>query len=217
MQKKRLVILFAMGIFPFMVNGYINSIIFDNPYAYWGFELFSWIVVPVMVFTIAFRYAGLRAADIGLHSRVFGFESIPLLAVTCALFSPVCLWVYRESHAVFSTMFSGEPFFEYDAVMPEEGLLKTLIAIYFSLSAGIVEELYFRGMFYKVAHFFNRPIFLYVVASSLAFSLIHWEGGLSNLCATFVFGLFAAGAYLLIRNLWPLIIGHIYTDYVWFG
>ncbi|MCP4769644.1 MAG: CPBP family intramembrane metalloprotease [Gammaproteobacteria bacterium] len=51
----------------------------------------------------------------------------------------------------------------------------------------------------------------------LLFSLVHWEDGLANLASTYIFGVFMAIAYLGLRNLWPLVIGHIFIDLVWFG
>ena len=74
-------LLLAAGVFPFLVNGYVNSIIFRDPPLYWSFEVLSWIVLPIVVFTIAVRKGGLRFAEIGLHGTVFGKRNLVLLAV----------------------------------------------------------------------------------------------------------------------------------------
>ena len=53
--------------------------------------------------------------------------------------------------------------------------------------------------------------------SPLVFSLVHWESGIANLAAAWVVGLLAAAALLLLKNLWPLIAGHVFTDLLWYG
>jgi membrane protease YdiL (CAAX protease family) len=55
---------------------------------------------------------------------------------------------------------------------------------------------------------------LYLLVSPILFAAIHWESGWANTGAAYVYGLFAAVAYLAMRNIWPLIVGHFYTDYV---
>lgn len=209
--------LFAIGIFPFMVNGYVNSLTFRIPLLYWSFEIVSWVVVPILVFVTAVRRGGLRFSDIGLNSAVFGRRNYGLLVLICIAFGPLELYIYRNAYDFLRTVFPGTPFFSYESVVPESGFLRMIVAIYLSLTAGIVEELYFRGLFFKVSTFFPRPPVVYLSASPLLFALIHWEGGASNVIAAYVLGLFGAAAFLAMRNLWPLIVGHVYTDYVWFS
>jgi membrane protease YdiL (CAAX protease family) len=55
------------------------------------------------------------------------------------------------------------------------------------------------------------------IYTPIVFALPHWEGGLHNVLATYVCALFFALLFLITKNLWPLIVGHIYTDYVWFN
>lgn len=57
----------------------------------------------------------------------------------------------------------------------------------------------------------------YIVISSIVFAGAHWEGGLPNLAETFTVGIFAATIFRLTGNLWPLIVGHIITDWYWFA
>jgi len=216
-QRNLLITLSVIGITPFLINGYINSIIHEIPAAYWAFELFSWVVVPIIIFTIAIKQVGLRLSEIGINQRIFGTDSIPLLLVVCIIFCPLYLLVYKSSFTFFSSLFPSDPYFTYKTVTPEEGALRIIVVIYFGLSAGIVEELYFRGLMYKISSFFSSPAVIYIICSPIAFALIHWEGGMANILATYITGAFAVLAFLLMRNLWPLIIGHIYTDFIWFS
>ena len=208
--------LFAVGIFPFFINGAINPIIYPHPWLYWGFELLSWLVLPAIVFSLAVRKGGLRAGDIGLTAQVRGRRRLALLLVLCVVAGPFDLLLYSHAYAFFRELFPAEPLFSYQTIVPEHGVLRVIVAAYLGLSAGLVEELYFRGLFFSISCFFRTPTTVYLAFSPVLFSLVHWEGGLSNLFATYIFGLISALVFVLIRNLWPLIIGHVYTDYFWY-
>jgi hypothetical protein len=217
LQRKLFLELIGIGIIPFMINGYINSIVYQIPFFYWCFEIFSWIVLPVIVFFLAIKFGNLHFSDVGIHTKIFGKSNIPLLIFICVIFCPLDYWLYRESINYFQSVFSSKPFFAYQSVMPDEGFLRVLVAIYFGLSAGIVEELYFRGFIFRTCQLFVYSVPIYLVFSPVLFSLIHWEGGITNMLNTYIFGFFGALVFLIFRNLWPLIIGHIYTDYVWYS
>lgn len=200
-----------------LINGYINHLIARIPYAYWSVELLYWIVTPVAVITVAIRFGNLRLEEIGISRNIFGKRSVLLIIITTIAFAPLSHWWYREMYEFFHHQFPGRPFFAYQMVMPHDRTLRHLVSIYFALSAGIVEEIYYRGLFYKVTQFWPRPLLLYGLLSPIAFALVHWEGGLASMLSAYAFGMLMVFAFMLMRNLWPLIIGHIYTDYLWFS
>lgn len=214
-QRNLYAAFFLLGISPFLVNGAINPVIAPYPWIFWGFEVLSWVVLPLTIFGIALRRLGLRAEEIGLHARIRGRRNLGLVLVLCVLFAPLYLIVYNESRAAFLSIFPGAPLFAYQSIVPESGAMRVVAILYLAITAGVVEELYFRGLFFKISGFFPAQAAVYVLSSATFFSLIHWEGALFNVAATFVLGLITALLYLLIRNLWPFIIGHAYTDYVW--
>ena len=216
-NKSFYILLLCFGTLPFLVNGYVNSIIYSLPLAYWSFEVLSWIVIPFIVFTLAVKHAGLKASDIGISFKIFGKKNIPLFIIACIMFCPIDYYLYKEMYGFFSELFPTKSYFEYESVIPTDPLLKAVVAIYFGISAGIVEELYYRGLMFKIAQFFTNPAVVYIIASPLVFSVVHWEGGIPNLLTTYVFGLISVLAFLWIRNLWPFMIGHIYTDFVWYS
>lgn len=209
-------VVLAIGTLPFIVNGYVNSLVFKNPPLYWTLELVYWVAIPAAVFGYAVRRGGLSFAEIGISGEVRGRRNLVLLALLCVVACPLDAILYKELYAFFSARFPPSPVFAYEAVVPEQGISRQVVAIYFALTAGIVEELYYRGLCFRIASFFPRPVVLYLALSPLLFALIHWEGGMANVCATYAFGLIQAVAFLGMRNLWPLIAGHVYTDYVWF-
>jgi len=216
-QSARLLLLALFGIAPFMVNGLVNSVIYDNALLYWGFEMLTWIVIPCSILYLVTRSPGFRFSDLGYHGAIRGQRNFGLVVLACVLFVPLCYGVYAGSYAFFSELFPGQGFFNYESIVPESGILYFLVVIYFGLSAGLVEEFLFRGLLYHAFAGFRHSLALFLVVSPLLFSLVHWEDGLANLASTYIVGVFMAFAYLGLRNLWPLVLGHIFTDLVWFG
>ncbi len=216
-QSGRLLLLALCGITPFMINGLVNSVIYDNALLYWGFELLTWIVIPCIILYRVTRTPGFRFSDLGYHTAIRGRHNPGLVLLVCVLFAPLCYGVYAGSYALFSDLFPGPGFFNYESIVPESGILYLAVVIYFGLSAGLVEEFLFRGLLYHAFAGFQHSLALFLLVSPLLFSLVHWEDGLANLASTYVFGVFMAIAYLGFRNLWPLMLGHIFTDLLWFG
>jgi hypothetical protein len=216
MYKKRLFFILILAITPLLINGYINTHIYQTPLLYWTFELLSWIAIPIAVYLLSRNYLDLKLSDIGIHHTIFDVHSWFLIVLTSIFLAPVIFLVYKYSYLFFEGIFQYSPLFEYDVMIPQNGLLKFVVLLYFSISAGIVEEFY-RGLVYKFSSYFANPTFMFVLISPIFFALPHWENGIINLCATYVVGLFFALIFLVSKNLIPLIIGHIYTDMLWFN
>ncbi|MGD2172941.1 MAG: CPBP family intramembrane metalloprotease [Gammaproteobacteria bacterium] len=208
----RYLLLASIGIFPFLVNGPINAEIAHLPYLYWGFELSIWVLLPAILLHAATRTPGFSFADLGLQTAVRGYREPVVLLLACLVIAPLCYWVYDGVFEAFDRWYPDGGFFHYETVIPESGFPRLTVIIYFAASAGLVEEFLFRGLLHRAAQEFRRPRLFFLVVSPLAFSLIHWESGIANLLATWVFGLFTAAVFLGLRNLWPLIAGHALTD-----
>jgi len=209
--------LLAIGIAPFYVNGYVNSHIAGTNPAYWVFETFCWLVLPLVIFVILVRYAGLRMVDLGLHDKLGGRSALGFLIFVSLLLCPVGHLIYSGSFNYFTSILPHTAIFQYQDVLPPPGPSRTAVAIYFALTAGIVEELYFRGLIFRACAGMRYPIPAYLLISPLLFALIHWETGPANTAAAYVVGLFSAAVFVALRNLWPLMITHAYTDFAWFG
>ena len=216
-QRNRLLLLALCGIAPFMLNGLVNAAIYQHALLYWCFEILTWVAIPSSVLYLVTRTAGFQFADLGYHGSICGQRKPGLVVLVCLLFAPLCYWVYSTSYGIFIELFPAAESFAYDSVVPTSGLLYVAVVIYLGLSAGLVEEFLFRGLLYRAFSEFQHSLLLFLVVSPLLFALVHWEDGLANLASTYIVGVFMAIAYLGLRNLWPLVIGHIFTDLVWFG
>ena len=220
LQKKNRKLFISLICFVFfvgLINGLINSYILNNPVLYWGFEFFQWIVIPLIVLLLLIRYGSLRLQNIGINREIFGKKSIFFVVMVCIIICSVDYLIYSLIYSFSQHFFNTTPYFTYHSVMPANDELKILVAIYFGLTAGVVEEFYYRGLFYQASHFFAHPSFWYLMISPVAFSLIHWEGGLASVVSTYIFGILACLFFLWTKNLWPLIIGHTYTDVIWYS
>jgi membrane protease YdiL (CAAX protease family) len=209
--------LLSIGIFPFFINGYVNASIAKWPVAYWTFELLYWIVIPATVLACLIRFGRLQLSEIGLSSTILGRRSIGLVILICIVFCAIDFLVYYHAIRYLHTVLPNEGIFQYKSVIPEGGIRRMLVVIYLALSAGFVEEIYFRGLLFKACSFVPSATLKYFVLSPLLFALAHWESGPANTAAAYVVGVVTAGAFLAMRNLWPLIAGHIYTDYFWYA
>ena len=96
--------------------------------------------------------------------------------------------------------------------MQISGDFKLATILFFAVTAGVVEEFYYRGLCRELFCQDTRNQTLYVLVSASLFAVAHWEGGTNSIAVSFLMGIFLAGSYLRIRNLWPLVAGHIAVD-----
>ncbi|MFB1051957.1 CPBP family intramembrane glutamic endopeptidase [Paraliobacillus sp. JSM ZJ581] len=88
---------------------------------------------------------------------------------------------------------------------------------YVSLTAGITEEIIYRGfLIFAIAYLFpNFSIWLIIIFSSLLFGLAHtYQGFTTGFLSTTVFGLIFSALYIGIGSIFPLIFFHFLIDYV---
>jgi len=222
MRKPRFLLaaLLFVGVLPLMLNGFYKPYLAQMPHIYWVVEILTWIVLPSLLVWIAFRNELFTLSDVGIHIKIFGRSSWPLFLGATLILPILVVWVDAYSISVAQKLFATNYDaidFSYRNVVPASGLPRFLVLLYLCLSAGIVEELYFRGMARLLFPKSLAGSLLYIAITAILFSLIHWEGGVWNLTETLLFGLAMSTLYVLSGNLWPLIIGHAITDYLWFS
>jgi len=216
--RPRLLGLIALGVAaPFLLNGWLSARVAHDPLLYWSAEIAVWVVVPGVGLFLASRFCGLTLAQLRFRRQIRTFGHPAVLGLACAAFCGLLYTVYWVSYRTFSAMLPGGGVFHYEAAVPDSGALRVLVVAYFALTAGFVEEVLYRGVALEASRSFRSPIAVYLMLSPPIFAIVHWESGAANVAAAYVVGLFTCLAYLALRNIWPLIVAHTFTDYVWFS
>lgn len=208
---------FALATLPYLINGYINSLIASSSAAYWSFELTTWVAIPLVAFSLARRDCRLTLDHLGFHTRFRNSNGPIVTVILVAIFPFADHFVYAKAHHYFAGHLSTSSLFQYGSVMPESGFGRLLIKAYFAVTAGVIEESLYRG---AALHLFGSGKWSrlwFMAVAPVIFAAVHWESGVANTAAAYVSGLFSALGFLYFGNIWPLIVGHIYTDYVWWN
>ncbi len=220
--RAKLAALLFVALLPYWLNGYYNPLLKDNPAAFWTVEVVTWIVMPLAVILVGLRAGLFTRTDIGLHTRVAGWRNDVLLLALVVAAVPVLYTLDRGSLDTAAGLWDphhGAADFHLAEVLPPPGPttghLRLLAVMHLVLTAGFVEEIYYRGMMSRLFPDGWGGTLLYVPVSSLVFASVHWEGGIRGMFEALTFGLAAGAIYRGTRNLWPLIVAHAVIDYRW--
>lgn len=176
------------------------------------------IIFPIGAMYFLSKFMALNPKDYGLVKSGSHYPAWEMIGA--GIFSAIILiMVGTVSWYGGVILFGRDDFvFSFGMAVPD-GKWHIPVVIYLAVSAGIVEEVIFRGLGWKVISDLNlnrlkKP--LYVIATSLVFSAVHWEQGLAGAFSAFTFGAVAALLYLQLRNLWPMIAAHTLVDVYYF-
>ena len=184
----------------------------------YSLDAFFLLILPLLTFAAMPRTVRPSRLDLGLTSISENFFDILGTTILCCVLLGFSTWIVSSLSWAFlwrfDWIYGKRNIFSWAAVLPT-GLMGYLGKLYLAVSAGFVEEIYFRGLFRHVLYSvlpkrFRESCFL--VASAIAFGAIHWEGGLARLVATAIIGLLAARLFTWLGTLWPLIFAHIVVD-----
>ena len=200
-----------------LLNGFWNEPLYRaSMTGFWFADGLTHVVVPAaMLVWLAARH-GINPADYGLAAcRGRSGELLGLTLLASALF-----WIsYKPVATFFGHLLQSEgALVTYVDVMPVQPVAHSLVAVYFSLSAAVFEEIMYRGLphvYFMRGWCAARPG-MYVICSAVLFGLAHWENGAHEILGTACLGVFACALYLKIRTLWPLIGAHFIVDMVSF-
>lgn len=216
--------LVVIGIAPAYLNGWYNPLLAKTTSHFWTVELVTWIAMPLIILFIGLRSQLFTAAQLGYHRSVFGKKSDVGMLLTTIIVTMIFLKIdpplWQAAVAEFP---NSQPLdgFQYRLMLPprgpDTGFYRLLATVFFGLSAGLVEELYYRGMLRQI---FSRNIggdILFLIISTPLFAWAHWEGGDAKVAYTLVWGLAFGLIYVTTRNLWTATIAHIAIDLAWFS
>ena len=215
-------VLLLIGILPGYLNAFYNPRLMQHPREFWTVEVLTWIVLPLAIYLWGMRRGVFTNAELGLSLRVCGTSRRWAFAVALIVTPSLFLWVDpRLAHTVVEHISVSHRLVDYDykqilpAPGPETGLLRLLATLEMALTAGVVEEFYYRGMMRRL---FGRGCFgaiLFVIVSSLLFAGSHFEWGEQKLAYAFGWGIIMGSIYAATGNLWPVILGHTLVDLNW--
>jgi len=126
-----------------------------------------------------------------------------LLSITAAIVSAVpALLGQHETSAVMKKVIA--------VVTGHQGLI-----FFIALTAGVTEELIFRGyVLTRLSQWFKNNTAA-VIVSSLLFAALHYKyGSLRELIFTFLIGVLFSVYYLRYRNIKAIIVTHFLIDYI---
>ncbi|MCX7747459.1 MAG: CPBP family intramembrane metalloprotease [Clostridia bacterium] len=209
--------------FRYFVKGLSTGLTTKLKY-YYTTILELWAPVIVILLLVAFGMLsfdnlGIRLPDINYSQFHKGFVySIILMAgllVATILYQVIAIKFsskYREKYyEKLSKMDLPDSFKCMFPTTRKEKHAWTLV----SLSAGITEEILYRGfLIYLLGSFFpGLPLILIIVISSFIFGLGHTYQGVSGVLRTSAMGLFFSILYICIGSILPGIIVHILIDF----
>ena len=218
--KNKVIISLFLVILPSELNGFYNQVLAGSPVLYWVCDIAAWIVIPALVFVFLIRYSDINLNKLGLNLPCKSGKDALWFVFLCVLVFLVLYYGYTLTKSFAESVIGINYFavdFSYESLIPEGGFLGILVLVYFSATAGIVEEIYYRGIFRLLFGESVLQKILYVMISSVIFSSVQWELGIYNLLPSFVFGLIASIYFVFQRNLYPLILGHTVTNIILFS
>lgn len=220
-RRAWLALILLIGIAPYWVNGFYNARL--SMRAFWIVEIITWVIVPAILIATSLKARLTSRSTLGLHMNVGGQKRewlfILLMLITPILF--VCIDRWAVDFAVRYLPLTRPSSFQYRHMLPppgpQTGHLRLLAVYYFAASAGLVEEIYYRGMMSELFSKDTMGSVTYILVSAAVFASAHWEMGIATLFESFIIGLLAATFFRITRNLWPLIAGHALCDWLWFS
>ena len=194
-----------------------------SPALFWAYDCSIFVAGPLAVLAVARRFAGLGPGEYGLigRDRSLTLGSIGYLSLLCWLGLAAVVFVAEQlAAAVLPAIgFGWGPAFDLGELIPT-GPARVAVVVYLSLTAGIAEELMFRGLALALVE--RAPLSpvartaSFLAISTVVFAAAHWEQGGIGLAASAAYGLAAGLVYARLRVLWPLIVAHVGVDLAWF-
>jgi hypothetical protein len=216
-QLAEIVLVFLVA---FVVIGVGWSIVGDDLFAR---QAVVWVANVLMMVTvwIGLRLRGQTWAHFGLSFRFAGrralgravLQSVVVLVVALLGFIVGSMLMINLAGAPEGADFTGYGYLQGNLPM----LLLALAAVYVVSSFG--EEVIYRGFLVnRVAELGTGGKAAWgvaVVISAVVFGLAHFSWGVMGIVQTTFMGLALAIAYLVVkRNLWVLVLAHVYIDTV---
>jgi membrane protease YdiL (CAAX protease family) len=202
-----------------MLDGlYKPALYAATPAGFWFADAAKFVVLPAIALAWLARVANVRPRDYGLRWPRSRAQRTELARATLLAVLALPLLYQVAATVLWQLPFDdAAPAFGYGTTLAPDGWLRWAGIAYFALTAGVVEEILFRGLPWLWLSAWPRVAArrsVYVLGTSIVFAATHWENGIPELASTFAYGTAAAMLYLRLGSLWPLVVAHIVTDLV---
>ena len=200
-----------------MVNGvYLSALAKLGIHWFWLADMCQWIVLPAAAWWFLSRRANIGLKEIGFTAKRAEWPTVITGALAVLITTGIVFFLTRN----VSWRLLGYPtgFFTFAAAYPE-GILRPIVWLYSSLTAGFVESAVFIGLPWLLyASSKQTPSkAVFILLASIVFALVHWEQGPHVVIGAFFFHIVACGWFFYFRCLWPVAIGHALVDLVAFS
>lgn len=174
---------------------------------YIKFIAIQWLLVAGMIFVA--RRHGLSLADLGQHLA----HPIRLLIVTASLFVVICALLFLDyrKHLRLSQEDLVKALAPIKIFIPV-GAAEILAAVGMAITAGICEELLYRGWILNLAAAGTNSIWIGLVVASIVFGLGHAYQGIQGVIATSVVGIILGFVFMYTESLLPVQVIHALVD-----
>lgn len=197
--------LFIIGLvsWTFFINDiYLIFIQSSNLKLLWSLDIVFFTFIPVVTIIYLYKKKYLSSEEIPF--------SVPIKLKHILLGFILCLTMYIVDYSFFGLLlrnslpgglFTGYPF-------PSDEPYRIITILYASISAGIIEEVIFRGIVITRLSKHIQSTFYLVIISCLFFALIHWGQGVGKVVDVFIFSIIPTLWFIKTRQLWGNIVYH---------
>jgi len=219
-DRARLTIAFAVVYVVFLLDWPLTFLYDAHPTIYWIWDLAKFVVTPSLALLWLRTTTGaVTQASLGLslHDGVNARLRLLFLVLGCGVMLPL-IWRVPKPFPWSFLWDAVNPAFDISATIPNEGIAHYLGLLYLAATPAFVEELFFRGLLWRILGSSDRYSALrYILISAFLFGSVHWEYGSTAVQNAMVYGIFAAWLYCRFGSLWPLIVGHFIADWMAFS
>jgi hypothetical protein len=202
-----------------LADGLWKPILVAGPTIYfWAYDLFTWVVVPVVCLAALHKSSPTRSREYGLAAPL-GWADVlyvlPLPLIATALAQLLSFWIAWVAFGY------PKPSFSYVPALEALGDLRIVGTVYLAATAGLWESVFYIGLpWLVVSQNLGGSITVkrsFAVVSAIVFAVAHFESGPAALVGALVFQVVAVHWYFRLGTLWPIICAHALLDayYLW--
>ena len=178
------------------------------------YEVTVRILLPVLCLAVIVRRCGVTFRELGFPARPVGNLKRPAFLGVAILWSLVCLSYVLFDAAVLHALDAAPD--EGEEPLSSVGAPPLAATVYYLLTAPFLEEVFYRGVLGAalISGSASSRV-LFVAISAALFGAAHATvGGIPAFISTAYFGALAAVLYLIVPNIWLVVIAHFATDAV---